>query len=166
MFMLQEWMWMALALTAITFSFTIRSPFLLWVSLASTVVGTLVWADPAIPMLYQLLIFGAATLGCVVIAQFFIKPKPESESRPAGDEEQVVKAMNPSTVIHRTFTLTQPIVEGFGEIEVDGTRWRVRGEDAAAGEQIRVLSVDGLERDLLIVAKEEWARRTLDQAPE
>lgn len=162
MFVLQEWMWMGLALTAITFSFTIRNLLLLWVALASTIVGAIVWADPALPMMYQLLIFGAITLAFVVIAQFFVKPEPESE---ACDEEPPVRAVNASHLINRTLTLTQPIVDGFGEIEIDGVLWRLRGEDAAAGEQVRVLNVDGVERDLLIVAKEEWARTTLDQPP-
>lgn len=160
---LQEWMWMGLALTAVTFAATLRSVFLLWVSLSATAVGTIAWADPTIPGLYQLLAFGAITLLGVVVSQFFIKPQPESASR-AEDEEPVVQAVNASRLINRTFTLTGPIVDGFGEIEIDGTVWRVRGEDATAGEQVRVTGVDGVERDLLIVVKEDWARTTLDSA--
>jgi hypothetical protein len=39
----------------------------------------------------------------------------------------------------------------------------VRGEDSAAGEQIYVLGVDGLERDLLIVTKAEYAEEMRSQ---
>lgn len=161
MFVLQEWMWMALALTAVTFAATLRSLFLLWVTLAALIVGGIVWADPTVPMLYQLLGFGAIVLGLVVVGQFFITPAGETDAAPE-DDEPAVKAINASRLINQTYTLTEPIVDGFGELEIDGTRWRLRGEDAAAGEQIRVLNVDGLERDLLIVVKEDWARRTLD----
>ena len=157
MFVLQQWMWMGLTLTAITFAFTLRSLLLTWVCVASAIVGTIVWADPTVPNLYQLLIFGAITLVGMVLSQFFIQPAVESEQ-----EEAPVKAVNPSKIVNRTYTLTEPIVNGYGQIEIDGTLWRLRGEDAAAGEQVRVLRVDGLERDLLIVEREEWARNNLD----
>src|SRR3569623_113068 len=132
MFVLQQWMWMGLTLTAITFAFTLRSLLLPWVCVASALVG-------------------------MVLSQFFIQPAVESEQ-----EEAPVKAVNPSKIVNRTYTLTEPIVNGYGQIEIDGTLWRLRGEDAAAGEQVRVLRVDGLERDLLIVEREEWARNNLD----
>src|SRR3569833_1994499 len=159
---LQQWMWMGLALMAVTFAATLRSLFLVWVSIGAVVVGTISWADPTVPPMYQLLFFGAVTLTGVVLSQFFVKPKPESESNTDG-EEPPVKAANASHLINRTLTLNQPIVDGFGEMEIVGVMWRLRGEDAQPGEQVRVLNVDGLERYLLIVAKEEWARRALDQ---
>src|SRR3569832_230253 len=161
---LQQWMWMGLALMAVTFAATLRSLFLVWVSIGAVVVGTLTWADPTVPPMYQLMFFGAVPLTGVDLTHFIVKPTPEPESESNTDgEEPPVKAANASHLIYRTLTLNQPIVDGFGEMEIDGVMWRLRGEDAQPGEQVRVLNVDGLERDLLIVAKEEWARRTLDQ---
>ena len=154
--LIQNWQWMAVALIAITFAGTMRSITMLWLSLASTAIGAIVWADPTIPNLYQLLIFGAIALGGIALSQIFIKPKDESE-KAQEEQEPVIKAPNPRPLIHRSFTLSEPIIDGFGEIEVDGVVWRVRGEDSAAGERIYVMGVDGLERDLLIVTKAEWA---------
>ena len=154
--LIQNWQWMAVALIAITFAGTMRSINMLWVSLASTAIGAIVWADPTVPNLYQLLIFGTIALAGIALSQLFIKPKDDSEETHE-EQEQVIKAPNPRRLIHRSFTLSEPIIEGFGQIEVDGVVWRVRGEDSAAGERIYVLGVDGLERDLLIVTKAEWA---------
>src|SRR3569833_3367647 len=159
---LQQWMWMGLALMVVFFVVSLCCLFLVWVCFGVVVVGFFSWADTTVPPMNQLLFFGAVTLTGVVLSQFFVKPKPESESNTDG-EEPPVKAANASHLINRTLTLNQPIVDGFGEMEIDGVMWRLRGEDAQPGEQVRVLNVDGLERDLLIVAKEEWARRTLDQ---
>ena len=150
---IQDWQWMALALIAVTFAATLRSIILLWLSLAATAVGSIVWHDPTVPVLYQLMILGAITLAGVAISQLFIKPKPESGPQ---EEEVVIKAPNPRHVVNRTFTLTEPIVDGFGKIEIDGVVWRVRGEDAAAGERIFVRGVDGVELDLLVVMKPEY----------
>lgn len=161
---LQQWMWMGLTLLAVTFAATLRSLFLLWISIGAAVLSTLSWADPSIPPLHQLLLFGAVTLTGVVISQFFVKPKSETEPDTDEPEEQPIKAASAARLINRTLTLSQPIVAGFGEMEIDGVVWRLRGEDAQPGEQVRVLNVDGLERDLLIVVKEEWARTTLDRS--
>ncbi len=152
--MIQEWQWMALALIAVTFAGSMRSLNWLWASLASTAVGTLVWADKAFPVMYQLLVFGAIMLAGVAISQFLIKPRLKSDED-ENEQEPVIRAGNPARVVNRTYTLSEPIVDGFGEIEIEGVTWRVRGEDAAAGEHILVLGVDGLERDLLIVTKAE-----------
>ena len=153
-YVIEEWQWMALALTAITFAFTMRSLFLTWVSLAATVVGSIVWDDPTVPVLQQLAIFSAITLAGVAVSQFFIKRQPASTE----DEELVAKAADASKIINRTVTLTEPIVDGVGRIEIDGVLWRLRGDDAEAGEQIRILGVDGLQLDVLIVTKEKLAK--------
>ena len=151
--MIQDWQWMAVALIAVTLAGSMRSLIMLWASLAATAVGALIWSDPSVPILYQLLIFGGITLGGYALSHLFIKPQPDSSER--RDEEPVIKAPNPRRVVNKTFTLSEPIIDGFGQIEIEGFTWRVRGEDAAAGEQILVMGVDGLERDLLIVTKPE-----------
>ena len=51
----------------------------------------------------------------------------------------------------------------FGVVLFFGVKWRLRREDAQPGEKVKVINVDGMEKNLLIVAKEDWARRTLDQ---
>lgn len=146
---------MAVALLAITFAGTLRSLALVWVSLAATAMGTIVWKDPTVPNLYQVLIFGAMAATATALSQVFIKGKDEGEE--ADEPEPVVQAPNPRNVVHKSFTLSEPIVNGFGTLEVDGVRWRVRGEDSAPGERIYVLGVDGLQRDLLIVTRAEFA---------
>lgn len=156
--MIQEWMWMALALLAITFAGTLRSLSLTWVSLVATLVGGITWANKTMPDITQLLIFAAVTLPGVAIVHFFIKPRLAT-TQTDEDPQSAIKAPSPRQIIHRSFTLTEPIVNGFGQIEINGVTWRVRGEDSAAGEQIHVLGVDGLERDLLIVTRAELAEQ-------
>lgn len=151
MFLIAEWQWLALAPTAVTLAATFHNITWLWVSLSATITGTIVWYDPNIPNMPQLMIFGLITLVFIALGQFFYKP---SKSKPE-EEQTSVKAHNPGHVINKTFTLTEPIVNGFGKIEVDGVTWRVRGEDTPAGRKIFVHGVDGLERDVLIVTDAE-----------
>ena len=151
MFILEEWLWLALSLTAVTLAATFRSLTWLWVSLAAMITGSVVWYDKSIPNLQQLTIFGLITLIFMTLEQFFYK---QSQTKPE-EEQPIVKAYNPSRVVNQTFTLTEPIVDGFGQIEIDGVLWRVRGETMPAASRIFVRGVDGLQRDVLIVVKAE-----------
>jgi membrane protein implicated in regulation of membrane protease activity len=153
MLILEQWQWMAIALIAVTLAGTLRSSVLMWVSIAATVLSGVTWYDHTIPVMPQIMIFGLITLAGIVITDFFIKPRSHVEEHE--ENNAVIQAADPSEIIDRTFVLSEPIVHGVGKIEINGTVWRLRGEDAGAGDSIRVLAVDGIERDLLIVARSE-----------
>jgi len=151
MFILPQWLWFAVALIAVTIAASYHKLTWVWVSLAATITGSIVWFDHSIPNLLQIMFFALVTLAFTALAQFFYRP---SQTQPE-EEQTTVKAPNPRNVVNKTFTLTEPIVNGFGQIEIDGVVWRVRGEDMPAGGRILVRGVDGLERDLLIVVEAE-----------
>jgi len=46
--------------------------------------------------------------------------------------------------IGRTFTLLEPIINSTGKIKVDDSTWRVKGEDAPIGTQVRITGVKGI----------------------
>lgn len=45
--------------------------------------------------------------------------------------------------VGRRYTLSEPIVDGYGRLNVDDTVWKVSGEDAPVGTRVRVVGVDG-----------------------
>ena len=45
--------------------------------------------------------------------------------------------------VGRTFTLTEPIENGYGTVRVGDSRWRVSGPAHPAGGTVRVVAVDG-----------------------
>lgn len=44
----------------------------------------------------------------------------------------------------RTFTLSEPIINGRGKINVDDSTWRVEGPDLPAGTPVLVIGVDSV----------------------
>ena len=46
-------------------------------------------------------------------------------------------------LIGRSATLSEPIVNGRGQIRIDDTVWRCEGEDLAAGARVRVVGLRG-----------------------
>ena len=45
--------------------------------------------------------------------------------------------------VGRSFTLSEPIVNGVGKLQVDDTTWRISGADLPAGRKVQVTGVDG-----------------------
>ncbi len=154
MIQLAEWQWLVFALAAITGAFVIRSAFFVSVSLAATVVGGVIWYDPTVPVLFQLMMFGMLILVGVAVSQYVVKPPSEAElaAESAESEEQ---AADPVELIGRVCAVSTDIINGFGEVLIDDKAWRVRGEDAVRGEQVEIIGIDGVDRALLIVEKAE-----------
>ena len=48
-----------------------------------------------------------------------------------------------ASLVGRTATLQEPIVEGRGRIRLDDTWWPVNGEDMPAGTRVRIASARG-----------------------
>lgn len=44
----------------------------------------------------------------------------------------------------RVFTLSEPIVNGYGKIHVDDTQWKVQGSDCPVGGKVKVIGVNGV----------------------
>ena len=67
----------------------------------------------------------------------YIKKKPFESDKPNLNRRG-------AQYVGRTFTLSEPITNGFGKIRVDDSTWKVEGSDSPAGAQIRVVGVDGV----------------------
>ncbi len=144
--MMEQWMWWVLTLFFIVFTFYWADLRLLWASLATAVVGALTWHSPDLPMIYQLMIVVLITVGGVLITETFIKKKPGQ-----GGDDEVLPSED--DYVGKVFTLEQPIVNGSGVIDFQGIKLRIRGEDAEAGTQVRIIAVDGIDRTLCLVEK-------------
>ena len=98
-------------------------------------------------------------LGLAVGVAFVLAPRtPASEqvqeeaaSSEVDPGERVVSPYEIQRYIGRVVVLDQPIVNGFGEVEIDGHRWRVRGVDTPAGQEVEIVAIDGIQRNLLVV---------------
>ena len=145
--MMEQWMWWVLTLFFIVFTFYWADLRLLWASLATAVVGGLTWHSPDLPIIYQLMIVVLITVGGVLITETFVKKPPRGEE---GEEDELPSE---DDYVGKVFTLEHPIVNGNGVIDFRGVKLRIRGEDAEAGTQVRIIAVDGIDRTLCLVEK-------------
>jgi len=131
------WHWSVAAVVLIIFEVLLPGTFFLWMGVSASVVGVLLWIDPAMGWEWQMFLFAIISVVSITLWRIWSKKHP-----PLSDEEP----LNQRTqhYVGRTFTLKEPIVDGVGKIYVDDAQWRINGADCDAGTQVNVVSADGL----------------------
>ena len=139
---LGPWTWFVAA--AILLLLELMSPgvFFLWLAIAAALTG-LADISQGLPWQGEFLLFAALSVVSVLVGRkFYSGPAIEPEDNPYLNRRQM-------GYVGRSFTLTQPIVNGRGKLTIEDTVWEVEGPDLAAGTRIKVTAVTDLN---LIVA--------------
>ncbi len=110
--------------------------FFIWMGFAAGVVGLLLLFFPDLGWKTQLLAFSTLAVVSIFASREYLKKKPIATDRPTLNKRG-------SQYIDRIFTLTEPIVDGVGRIQVDDSSWKISGDDLAAGQKVRVTDVEG-----------------------
>ncbi len=130
------WHWLIFAIVLIILEILIPGAYLIWMGVASIVMGILMCIFPHMPILAQVLIFSILSVIIVMMYRIYKKKNPAVTSEPALNRRG-------EQYLGRDFTLTEPIVGGLGKIKVDDSTWKISGMDVPAGATIRVVSVEG-----------------------
>ena len=130
------WHWWVLGLALVVAE--MLSPtgfFLLWIGAAAILVGAVSWLVPGLGWEVEALMFGVMSVASFLVWKRYRHRITQSD--------QPTLNRRGHSYVGRTFTLTVPIVNGFGTLHVDDSQWRISGADAAAGTQVKVVAVDG-----------------------
>ncbi len=130
------WHWLILAVVMIILEILMPGAYFLWMGVSAAIVGGAMFVFPQMPILVQVLIFAVLSVITVVMYKSYRKKNPLVTDEPALNRRG-------EQYIGRTFTLTEPIVNGEGKIKVDDTTWKITGADIDAGETVRVIAVEG-----------------------
>ncbi len=142
---LSVWHWFALGLVLIILELIVNSGFLLWIAIASGVVGIVVALVADLTGIMQLLIFGGIASVSCIIGQVYVSKRPQRK------DSYILNRRN-EQYIGRSFILTEPILNGLGHIQVDDSLWRIKGPDLAVGSKIKVIGSEGM---FLLITPEE-----------
>jgi hypothetical protein len=130
------WHWLALAAIFIIIEMLAPGTFMLWLALASAAVGVVLVFAPTLPVGYQLVGFALVATVSAFVGRRYLKRKPIESDRPNLNRRG-------AQYVSQTFTLSEPIVNGRGRVNVEDTVWSVMGEDLPAGAKVRCVGVDG-----------------------
>ena len=135
---MEFWHWLTFAVVLIILEMFSPGAFFLWLGIAASCVGIVLFMRPELIWQYQLILFAVLSVASIVSWRWtraFFPPEVAEVPNLNRRAEQYVG---------RTFTLIEPIINGLGKIRVDDSTWRVRGKDMPTNSQVRVTGVDGI----------------------
>lgn len=134
---LEYWHWWVLGILLVILEMFSPGVFMVWMGIAAFILGIVVWAEPGMTWQWQLFLFSGLSVLSIVLARLFLQRHPIRSEQPLLNRRG-------EQYVGRTFTLDEPIINNQGKIRVDDSTWKVRGEDCAAGTQVKVTGVDGV----------------------
>ncbi len=134
---IDHWSWWILALALLVLEAFAPGTFFMWMGIAAGVVGLLLLIMPGMGWEFQIITFAAISLASIVIWRQYFRKHQAPTDQPALNRRG-------EQYVGRTFTLSEPIVNGLGKIRVDDTSWKIEGADCEAGSRVKVIGVDGV----------------------
>lgn len=140
-FTLSFWLWFGIAATLIIMEILFSTSFfLLCLGIAAFGTGSIVWLVPQMNWQTQILLFAIGSILSVTLWKRYLKKHPHRLR--ASDKPNLNRRAE--QYVGRTFTLSEPIINGRGKIQVDDSTWRVEGPDLPVGTQVLVIGVDSV----------------------
>jgi len=137
--MLEEivfWNWWVFALVLIIVEVLVAGTFFLWMGISAGIVGLVLYLIPGLDWQIQLSLFATFSVISIIISRLWL-------AKHARAEPPSTLNRRGSQYIGRQFTLSEPIVNGIGRLNVDDTIWRISGPEMETGSQITVEGMDG-----------------------
>lgn len=133
--LLVYWHWLAAGLVLLILETLIPANLiLLWMGVSALVVGLVSYLFDT-SWQAELVLFGIFSIATFFLYHRFRKPQVASDAPTLNRRGE--------SYVGRTFTLTEPIVNGYGKLRVDDSRWRIAGQDLPAGTQVKIVRADG-----------------------
>ena len=147
---LGPWNWIVLGLILLGLEIFVPGVFLLWIGIAALLVGgasLALWETGFWIWQIQVLLFLALSLAATYFGKRYVVSRQ-------GDTDQPLLNRRSEQMIGRTATLSEPIREGRGRIQLGDTLWRISGPDLPAGARVRVSGASETELELTVEAIE------------
>ncbi|MBA0182003.1 NfeD family protein [Pectobacterium carotovorum] len=132
-----HWFWLSLGGLLLAAEMLGASGYLLWSGLSAVLVGLLTWVMP-LGWPLQGTIFAILTIVTALLWWYWLRKR--TLSRP----QSMLNQRGQQMVGLRT-TLTDPVINGFGRVNIGDSSWRVKSEqDLPAGTHVEVIAIDGI----------------------
>lgn len=131
------WFWWIVAGILLLLELMTPGVFAMWLALAAASVGI---TDYFLDLNWQLelLVFAGFALVYVYLARpCYSKSKLQNSDQP-NLNQRIYSFVGKSYVLH------EPIVDGEGKLDIEGTRWDVLGPNLAKGATVKVTAVEGM----------------------
>jgi inner membrane protein len=129
------WHWFGAGALLLVLEMLVPGVIFMWLGIAAGITGFVLLAFPTMSWEVQFFVFAGFSIVAVFAGRAWVKSNPTKSDQPNLN-------IRGAQYVGRSFTLTEPIENGFGIIVVDDTRWKISGPDLPAGSKINVTSQD------------------------
>ncbi|HEP1042500.1 TPA: NfeD family protein [Serratia marcescens] len=134
------WFWLSLGGVLLAAEMLGAGGYLLWSGVAALLVGALIWLLPALAWEWQGVIFAVLTVVVAYLWWYWLRRRPAA----ASGGSPVLNQRNRQLIGTRA-TLTEPMHNGMGRINIGDSSWRAQAaEDLPAGTEVEVVAVEGV----------------------
>jgi len=133
------WHWWIFGLLLLGLELMVPGSFFLWMGVAAGIIGLILLVYPDFAWQSQILTFAVVSVIAVVGWRYWLRKHPI-------ETEDATLNVRGARYQGRVLTLSEPLVNGVGKVNVDDSIWRVSTGDATSlpeGARIRVTGVDG-----------------------
>lgn len=135
-----QWFWISLGGLLLAAEMLGASGYLLWSGLSAVLVGIVVWLLPQLNWEWQGAIFAVLTIAVAYLWWYWLRQRPAA----ATSGSQVLNQRNRQLIGTRA-TLTEPMHNGLGRINIGDSSWRAQAnEDLPIGTEVEVVAVEGV----------------------
>ncbi|NQZ54859.1 MAG: NfeD family protein [Piscirickettsiaceae bacterium] len=142
---LDFWHWWVFAVALVIIEILAPSFFALWLAIAAFVTGLALFIMPELQWQTQVLMFAVLSVISIIAWRRYYSINPIETDQPMLNRRG-------EQYIGRVITLTMPIEDGHGKVQVDDSTWKIEGEDCPAGTKIKVVNVDNVVFQVEIVS--------------
>lgn len=140
--LLGHWIWFIIGAVLAIVELFAPGVLAIWLAIAATLVGGLLLVVD-MPVAAQIALFAVLSVILVWASRQFLTRHPIESDHPTLNQRGV-------SYIGRVFVVEQDIRNGSGKIRVGDSLWLAEGDDAEAGERVKVTGVNG---SALVVVK-------------
>lgn len=134
------WFWLSLGGVLLAAEMLGAGGYLLWSGVAALLVGALIWLLPPLSWAWQGMIFAVLTVVVAYLWWYWLRRHPAA----ASGGSPVLNQRNRQLIGTRA-TLTEPMHNGMGRINIGDSSWRAQAaEDPPAGTEVEVVAVEGV----------------------
>ena len=100
---------------------------------------------PELACEFQLTLFSTLSVIAILLSRRYLQKNKGGHSK---------LSQRGKRYIGRTVTVAEVITNGIGKVQIEDTLWRARGADAAVGEQVKIVAIEGATFEVEDIAAE------------
>jgi len=131
-----HWNWWILALAMFVIELAMPGVIFLWLAIAASITGALVWIMPDLGWQLSFVIFAVLGVISIVVGRKVWRPGHVESEDPTLNRRA-------EQYVGQTFTLDTALENGRGRLNVGDGSWLASGPDLPAGAKVKVTGVDG-----------------------